>query len=159
MNSAECKLMNELNLENFTLKQLANHFNKCAEKVENPYIQLGKLLIIARNKCKSANVTFQEWCEKNLFKKKGCPFSYKTIENYIYLAGDPDRVEKQKSMQRENIRRIRAKASGISTVDAISGLLTKQTSIKAQCDILICIWEQISEPAQEKFLQIIGAKL
>jgi hypothetical protein len=81
------------------------------------------------------------------------------VENYIYLAGDPERVEKQRAMQCKNIRAIRAKASGISTVDAISDMLTRQTAIKDQVEILIAVWEQVSESAQDQFLQTIGAKL
>jgi hypothetical protein len=32
--------MSELDLTDFTLKQLANHFNKVCEKAQNPYVEL-----------------------------------------------------------------------------------------------------------------------
>ena len=147
-------------LDKLSLKDLALQINRyyCGS-IENNYVALGKMLIVARDRVKADGLNWHERCEKNLFKNDGKPFKQKTIENYIYLAGDPERVEKQKAMQRKNIRNIRLKASSASAVDTINALFTKQTSDKDQCDIPMAIWEQVSEKAQEKFLRIIGARV
>lgn len=129
-----------------------------SERQKATYIEFGEMLIVARERVKKeTKFTFSDWCQRCLVKKDGRPFSFKTIENYIYLASDPERVEKQKTMHRENIKKVRAKASGFGT--AVTNLFTKQTSAKDQCDVLMCVWEQCSQPAQERFLLSIGARL
>lgn len=145
------------------LNILAKKINVLVEQSEHQkpnYVELGRLLTLARDRVRrETRFSFPDWCDRFLVKKDGRPFSYKTLENYMYLSADPVRVEKQKAMQRTNIKNIRKKASSISTVHTINALFTKQTSDKDQCDILMAIWEQISEKAQERFLQTIGARL
>lgn len=143
-----------------TLGQLAHDINNKFAGVKANYIELGKLLIAARARVKKeTKFTWREWCKVNLRKQDGKPFSAKTLENYMYLARDPRRVDKQQDMQRKNIRRIRNKAKGIETADAVATLFTKNASVSAMLNILMTAWEYSNAEAQHQFLEIIGARL
>ena len=144
-----------------SLSQLAVQFNDSVKSNRAHYIELGCLLIAMRKIVNGdkRSPRFREWCKVNLRKIDGKPFSYKTLENYIYLASDPNRVARQKKMQRKNIRSIRLRANGIETADVVAQLYTKKISVPAQVNIMMVAWESSCEVAQEQFLNQIGARI
>ena len=142
------------------LLQIAVKINKLAAETTNNYVELGKLLIKARDVVKKENFWgWREWCRLNLHKEDGTPFSPKTLENYIYLAAKPERVEKQKKMQRANLQKIRKKAAGVETADAVVNLFSKHTKTEDQVNILMTAWGYACKDAQEQFLDLIGARI
>lgn len=145
--------------DDVTLTDLSAKINVAIQHVGCTYIEIGKLLIIARQKCKQNGIPFYVWCEQKIRKVDGNTYSQKTLENYMYLAGDPERVEKQKFMQRNNIQAIRTKALTFDSAKAIASLFTKKTTVQDQYDILMTAYSHANEKAKEKFLESIGAKM
>lgn len=145
--------------DDVTLTDLSAKINVAIQHIGCTYVEIGKLLIIARQKCKQNSIPFYVWCEQKIRKVDGNSYAQKTLENYMYLAGDSERVEKQKFMQRKNIQAIRAKALTFDSAKAVALLFTKKTTVQDQYAILITAWEHADDTAQEKFLQSIGAKM
>lgn len=121
-----------------SLLQLATEINNKFLSAKANYVEMGKMLIIARERVKiESNMKWHEWCKNYLRKINGKPFAAKTLENYMYLARDPQRVDNQRQMQKNNIRSIRKRAKGIETADAVVGLFTKHMSVADQLNILM----------------------
>lgn len=141
-----------------TLLQLATEINAEFAKIKTNYVVLGAKLKITRDRVKiESDMSWRQWCHNYLRKADGTEFSYKTIENYIYLAGDPDRVIEQRRMQRENIRKIRKSAQAFNP--GMNVLFDRANSVNDQVNILMSAWDCASEKAQTQFLEMIGARL
>lgn len=143
------------------LQYLASEFNKGVAKADAQYIELGKILLEAYDLVRAESTrrkAWIEWCHKNLKKKDGKPFAHKTIENYMYLAKNPSRVEMQKMMQRDNIRKARRRSREVAEKNVVTRLFAS-TKPQDQLKVLIAAWENATAKVQAQFLDKIGAQV
>jgi hypothetical protein len=77
-----------------SLLELAQDINVAGNNIRQYQIQFGELLLEAQRRVsKETSYTFRQWCNNYIFKNDGTPYSYKTVENAMWLARDPSAAQ------------------------------------------------------------------
>lgn len=150
------------------LSELAKEINTSTALYENSRVAMimhqvgvGKTLILIKKRLPlESNLTFGEWCKKNLRTPHGTELTKSFIEGCIALASSPEWLKSrlEATPLKPTARSRKWRANKRKAIQLTKPLFEKGTPIADQVNLLVTAWDHSSDEARKEFFEIIGAR-